>query len=1240
MPLPSASQVQGFISARAHRHRRLLVAFLILVSLVAVFGFLVAPPWVRKTAEDVLSAQLHRPVRVEGVRINPFALSATVSGLSISEPAGGAEAMGFDRLYANVELQSLFRRGPVLGEVSLEGPRVVIRRGNDGRYNWQDLIDQALAPPETPAPPGEPLRFAVYNIQLKGGRITFDDQAEGVVHKIEDLEIGVPFISSIPSQVDVHVEPVIKARINGRPFGVHGTTLPFAAGRDTTLAIGLDALDLTPYVAYSPVEPAFKIPSARLSTDLTLRFSQPQDGPPRVGLKGSVTLAALEVQDKAGQPVVKLDRLGLEIADADLLGRKLHLAQVRLEHPELALKRSEAGGLNLLELLPAPVPAPAAAVVAAPVPVAPVAPAPPFTFQVDRIELVEGDVTVHDAAVQPAFVARVQPLAATVVGLSNDAGATAQVQVSLAMDQGEKFTHLGELQLAPLQASGSITLASLHLARFGAYLRPALPGGSIEGGKLEAQLGYKFAAGEGAPAIHLSLPSAALADLAVRRQGAKDALFKLGRLEMAEGAIDVAARQVSLARLGVDALQLALVRNKGGRLDALDLLGPEAGEAPKATARPTPPARGKGGGGSKAEPEWTVSLAELALKGSSVRLEDRTVERPVVMLAEQLGISVQGFSSKPGNKARVSLDSRINKNGKVKIGGQVGLAPLTADLDLDLQGVDLLPANPYLSEYLYASLSRGRLTSRGKLALEVPANGGPPKGGFRGDVRFQDFAAIDRISASDFVKWKSFSFAQVDLRLAPFALVIREIALTDFYTRLILSEKGELNLREITARQEDEIEGKKRAPVVKEGTAPLVEVKRPTEGHAEGQVAPPPEPPPPIRIDRIVLKGGNIAYSDRFIKPNYDANLTGMAGTVAGLSSDPSTIAELDLAGKVDNSAPVTVVGKLNPFRQDRYLDIRAEMKGFDLPGLSSYSGKYVGYGIEKGKLSAMLGYKVEDRKLTATNHIFLDQLTFGDKVESPDALKLPVQLAVSLLKNGRGEIDIDLPISGSLDDPQFSVGGIVFRALVNLIVKAVTAPFSLLGSLFAGGADLSYIQFDAGLAALSPTALEKLSAISKALGDRPALKVEFAGRVDPATDVEGLKREAIRQRMAALKIKDLVKKGEAAPSLDDVLIAPAEYSALLKRVYKDGDFKKPRNLIGLAKDLPDAEMESLLLQNTAVGAEDLRSLGQRRAQRVEDWLTSEGKVAPERLFVLAPRMEADGKDPSVKSSRVDFAIK
>ncbi|RTL35922.1 MAG: DUF748 domain-containing protein, partial [Rhodocyclaceae bacterium] len=235
------------------------------------------------------------------------------------------------------------------------------------------------------------------------------------------------------------------------------------------------------------------------------------------------------------------------------------------------------------------------------------------------------------------------------------------------------------------------------------------------------------------------------------------------------------------------------------------------------------------------------------------------------------------------------------------------------------------------------------------------------KGGFKGNLTVGDFASVDKLNAADFLRWKSLYFGGVDIRLAPLAVSIDDIALSDFYTRLILDAQGGLNIREITAQRAQEQKDEQDAVKKANGG------KLSAPGVATAQLPPatPAEPLPPVSIKRITLQGGNIAYSDRFIRPNYDANLTGMGGRLVGLSSDPGTIAELELRGKVDNAAPVEVVGKLNPFRQDKALDIKASVKDFELSGVSTYAGKYVGYGIEKGKLSATVNYKIEDRKLT-----------------------------------------------------------------------------------------------------------------------------------------------------------------------------------------------------------------------------------------------------------------------------------
>jgi hypothetical protein len=398
----------------------------------------------------------------------------------------------------------------------------------------------------------------------------------------------------------------------------------------------------------------------------------------------------------------------------------------------------------------------------------------------------------------------------------------------------------------------------------------------------------------------------------------------------------------------------------------------------------------------------------------------------------------------------------------------------------------------------------------------------------------------------------------------------------------------------------------------------------------------PAKPMPPINIRKITLQGGQVKFSDNFIKPNYSADLMQLGGFVTGLSSKADTVATTELRGQV-NGAPLNIAGRLNPLKGDLFLDIKADVKGMELAQFTPYSAKYVGYGIDKGKLSFEVAYNVDKRQLTAQNRLVLDQLTFGEKVDSPTATKLPVQLAVALLRDRNGVIDINLPIGGSLDDPQFSVGGIIVKVIINVITKAITAPFALLGSLFGGGEELSWLDFDAGRYALSAGADGKLTTLAKALNDRPALKLEIAGRVDAETDKEGLRRASIERKVKALKLKDGVAKGESS-DLDAVTVMPEEYPALLKRVYKDEKFPKPRNLVGLQKDLPVEEMEKLMLANAEAGESELAALANQRAQTIKDWLVKNGQVPAERIFIVTTK--SDKTPEKATGSRADFSLK
>ena len=640
------------------------------------------------------------------------------------------------------------------------------------------------------------------------------------------------------------------------------------------------------------------------------------------------------------------------------------------------------------------------------------------------------------------------------------------------------------------------------------------------------------------------------------------------------------------------------------------------------------------------EAPFQISVDRIRFNDHLIQLEDRSSNRGRVQELEIASLAVDNFSTQPDVEAKLAAKLRLNKSGEMDISGSLKPMLPQGNLQLDIRGIELLPFQPYFREFINLRVTRGQVTAKGTVAMNKGQEGLAV--GYKGDLTLGNFHSIDRMNSTDFLRWKSFYFGNIDVQTAPLAVSIGEVALSDFYARAIVSAEGELNLMNIVKRDEPVTAEKS---VVDTAAAPPLDAPQVEAGEGKAAVKlaeTPAKNVVPVKVGKVTLQGGTINFSDNFVKPNYSANLTKIGGRVSGLSSAAGSTADLELRGSYDNLAPLNIKAKLNPFAAKSYLDLEAEVQGIELTSFSTYSGKYAGYAIERGKLSLFLKYKIENNQLVADNRVFLDQLTFGEPVESASATKLPVTLAVSLLKNRNGEIDINLPISGSLDDPEFSVGGIVVKVIVNLFVKAVTSPFALLGSLFGGGEELAYVEFDYGYAALSVPMQERMKTLAKALDDRPALKIELAGRIDTERDREGLKRALMEQRVKAKRLEELGRQGKDAGSVDDVEVDAKDYPRYLERAYRAEKFPKPRNLVGMVKELPVEEMEKLMMANMKADDEALRDLAGRRARKVSEWLTQEGKIPGERVFILQPNLNAkEGpQNDKAKESRVDFALK
>jgi uncharacterized protein involved in outer membrane biogenesis len=1172
------------------------------VSVVVAFGVLlglVAPPLLRGKIAGDLSEKFHREVTIEQIRLNPYAMTATVRGFLMKERESQATAVSLDELHVNLQLQSIFRLSPVIKELRVVKPYVNLVRNEDFKYNFQDIIDDL-----TSGPSGGPTpRFALNNIQLIDGRIEFDDRPEQTKHSISAINVGVPFISSLPSYTDIFVKPSFSANINGAPLHIGGFSKPFHSSHESTVDLVIDNLQINKYLEYSPLPLNFKVPSGELNGKLNVSFRTAKDSPSVFTITGNLALTELAVEKSGGTPVGKIPDLQVVIDAIDIFNNKTRLKSIKAQGLELHLARNHDGSLNIGDLVKASPKTTS---------IEPKKDSKPFGYEISDILIESGTLHFADESLQRPYKTRLNNVRIAVQGFSNEPATHADVEVSFESDAKERVSHNGKMQLSPFLAEGKLEIESFKPGNLSPYYQAVLAT-DIREGSLNLSTQYRFESKEDRSNLNFTDLNAHLQAVRLELAGQPEPLWRIASLAVKDATVDVAGKTVVIGALQGKNGNGYVRREKDGTLNYARIIKAQSS---------APPAKEPA---KKEETQWKVEAKQIALDGFKVDIDDLAAANPAKFTLSDLFVRIENFSNAKNQSGKTRLRTRINKNGSLRLNGTAGTNPVAAKFALEAHDIDVLSLQPYLDDQVNFLLTGGRISTKGSFTLDS-SGAGAAKANYRGGIELYDFASIEKGNKQDLVKWKNLGLHQFEYNSEPLQVRIGEIDIGDFYSRLIIGPDGKINLQNLTTPKDE-----------KEDAAPSQAAASPAADR--------PAPEKRVTIGKINLHSGNINFSDFLVKPNYSANLTDVHGTISELT--PEAPGDIDIQAKLDGAAPVDIDGKINPLGKELFLDIVADAREIEMNPFSPYSGKYVGYGIDKGKLSFTVKYKVENRQLTAQNKIILNQLTFGERVESPQATKLPVLLAVALLKDRNGVIDIDLPISGSLDDPQFSVGGIVLRLVINIITRAVTAPFALIGSVFGGGGggsgeELSYIEFDNGRAGLSQTAQGKIETLAKAMNNRPALRLELSGRSDPATDLEGLKRVLIERKVKAQKSKELSGKGQAPKSIDEVRIESSEYPQYLREAYRQESFPKPRNAIGLVRDLPVVEMEKLMMQHATVGDEDLRQLANQRAQTVRDALVTTGQVGADRLSVVAAKPLSGEEKANLKGkpNRVDFSLR
>lgn len=789
---------------------------------------------------------------------------------------------------------------------------------------------------------------------------------------------------------------------------------------------------------------------------------------------------------------------------------------------------------------------------------------------------------------------------------------------------GERIEWHGHLAVQPIESDGEFQIVGLQAHTIWEYLEDQL-NFQVNSGKIDVNGTYKFALKEDAD-LKVDISKVALTDLAIRPKSSDVDWITVPQLTLSGTSLDLKPRRAHSDSLIITGVKLLTWLEPDGSVNLLKLAAmpapatpvsnpPATLITPAAQAVATPAASPA----TRAGAAWKFDLGEFSLQGVSISAEDRRTKPAAKVLIAPLSIKVTGASLDLAKPVSVALDTKINDTGTLNVAGEITPQPVAANLNLKLDGIELAAIQPYIAQYTSMTLLAGRLG--GDATVRYGAQ--KPALQFSGNFSVSKLRTIDNALHQDFINWNRLDVRGLNFQHDPDRLDIDQIAAQKLYARIIIEPDESMNVKRILTAPG--------ATVV----APSGDTRPPLAATAAPAPAPPLQhkgrtpaaaPAMPMSIKKIVLHASQVNFADLSVTPNFATGIQKLEGTVLGLSSKDNSRAKIDIHGSVDEFAPVSISGEVNVLSATLYTDLVMSFRNIELSTFNPYSGKFAGYNISKGKLSTELHYKVDGRKLDAQHHIIVEQLEFGDKTESKDAVSLPVKLAVALLKDRNGVIDLNLPVTGSLDDPKFRLGPIIWKVFVNVLEKAVTAPFALLGSLFGGGPDLQFVDFQPGDAKLDSVGVAKAQSIVKALEARPQLKIEIpiavVGDMDRPSLLEAKYQAQLQEALTQASAR---KKSSAAATSFDQLDAAAQLE-LLTRLYvtEFGADPKFPDSVEAVKPKPEktAARNDFLVQelhrHIAVADSDLAALGQQRAMSLQQALLTGTRVAPERVFLVA----------------------
>ncbi len=1144
------------------------------------FSYLAVDPIAKRVLPWVAEKKLASRISVGHVKFDPFTLALTVDNLRLTT-MGGAPLAGFDRLYLDLEASGLFRFAWHLDDIRLTAPQAVLEVAPDGKLNWADLI--AKVNEDKTKSDGMP-RLLIDHILIEKGNIKYSDSNRKSPYSVELKPLGIELngLSTLPED---RGEYSIVANLPDQ-----GGTLKWKGdlGLNPVASKGNVAIDGVHLAKLAQIIDAHSLPveltHGQLQTSFGYSFAMSKDGaePKPVG---KVDKFVFRLDEVAGTlPTKDNSRTGFAVHDFGVSIPTLDFSL--LNQFQLTLKGMDVdfNGLSLNHNETALMKLDAIDVKG-------------IDFDLQSRKLNVGTVVLKDGE----------------INASRNQTGVIDWQQALSFFASEKQTSEQEPS-APAKDSTSpkefvFTVPSIELQHWKVsfhdqkFTHPL----TVEIKDFNLGLGLSNADGD----IKVSGIGTQISNMSLVSSLYPSPAANLARFELANGQFDLKKNSLDIDSVALSGLQAQIVRDANNPFNWQSILqqtpDQQSGTKPVTEAKPA----------TTAAIKWT--LGKLSLGDSSLHIEDNTNTKPVALDIQSITAELLKASSQMSNVIPIKAGFKVYQGGQFDLNGKLALQPMKAELQLKLDKFSLKPFAPYVNHFALLKLKDGSVSVNGKFAMKSDK---AFSGQFRGGFSVDNLAINEEDTDTTFLGWKSVSSDSLNLGLGPNKLHMDELRIIEPNGKFIIYEDKSLNIKRILRSPETADSTKPATP------ATPVSVK-PQDNDAF-----------PVDIERLSITNAELEFADLSLTPQFGTHINSLSGVVNGLSSNPSSTAQVELDGKVDEYGSAKIRGSIQPFNATDFTDLQLSFQNLEMNRLTPYSGKFAGRKIDSGKLSVDLQYKIKNRQLAGENKFVLNKLVLGERVDSPDAMNLPLDLAIALLEDSDGVIDMDLPISGSLDDPQFSYGRIIWKAILNVLGKIVTSPFHVLGKLL-GVSDEKFaaIEFDPGLAALAPQEQEKLKTLAAGMAKRPSIGLNIVPAFDPVADKSAIQETTTRRdilKEMGLNISEDERPGPV--DINNVKVQSA-IEVLLKE--RSGGGRDPKVLNKLKdmfkkskpEDAPKyTQMLEQLKATVNVSDEDMVKLASERGLAIQNYLVEKASMDPSHVHVADPvKITADGKSVSVK---------